>query len=415
MELTVRELGLAAKAALPVLNIATTAQKNDLLFKIADLLEQNAEAILEANAKDTRDAEANGINPVMADRLRLTLERISAMAEGVRQVAALPDPIGEVLSSETHQNGMEIRKVRVPLGVIGMIFESRPNVAVDSAVLCLKAGNPIVLRGGREAIASNSILVDIMKEALTDCGLPEGAVGLVCDTSRESATELMKLNGLIDLLIPRGGAGLIKAVVENATVPVIETGTGVCHAYVDEKCDGKMAADIVFNAKTSRPSVCNSLETLLIHEKSTGLLHAIKARLDEKSVALYGDARSREILGDCVKPATEKNYATEYNDFIMNIKVVASLDEAIEHIAKYGTMHSEAIITDIPQNAERFLNAVDAAAVYHNVTTRYTDGFEFGLGAEIGISTQKMHARGPMGLTELTSVKYQVRGSGQVR
>lgn len=413
MELS--ELGALARAALPALVAATTEQKNDLLRLIAELLVVHTDYILRENQKDIDAAEQNGIAPVMVDRLRLTDDRIRSIAEGVSQVVGLPDPVGEVLSEYRHANGMVIRRVRVPLGVIGMIFESRPNVAVDSAVLCLKTGNPIILRGGKEAIHSNIALCEVMAMAVKQSGLPEGCIGLVTDVSRESANELMRMTGVIDVLIPRGGASLIKSVRENARVPIIETGTGVCHVYVDEQCDTDMAVDIVYNAKTSRPSVCNSIETLLIHEASAHLLPRIKARLDEKNVRLYGCEKTTALLGDTVLPAADENYATEYNDFVMNIKVVSSLDDALAHIARYSTMHSEAIVTDHSANAARFLNEVDAAAVYHNVSTRFTDGFEFGLGAEIGISTQKMHARGPMGLNELTSAKFVVTGSGQIR
>ena len=411
----VKDLALQAKASLPSLSIAGSEVKNALLLLIASKLEASADEIIVQNQKDIGAAREAGISEAMIDRLTLNVSRIKAMAEGVRQVAYLPDPIGELLSTFTHANGMVIKKVRVPLGVIGIIFESRPNVTVDAAVLCLKAGNPVVLRGGREAIRSNTALADIMRAALSETGLPEGALGLVTDTSRESANEMMRLNGLIDVLIPRGGVSLIKSVLANATIPVIETGVGNCHVYVDSPCNGSMAADIVFNAKCSRPSVCNAAETLLIHKDSAFLLPLIKARLDEKSVELRGCEKTREILGDTVVPATDEDYATEFNDYILAVRVVDSLDEALAHIAKYGTLHSEAIVTDNSENAERFLNTVDAAAVYHNVTTRFTDGFEFGLGAEIGISTQKMHARGPMGLKELTSIKYIVRGSGQIR
>ena len=338
------------------------------------------------------------------------------MADGVLEVAALPDPIGTVISGSTRPNGMNITKVRVPLGVIGIIFESRPNVTVDAAVLCLKSGNAVILRGGKEAIHSNKCLTSIMQEAIESVGLDRNAVQLIEDTTRQSSVELMELTEYLDVLIPRGGKGLIQAVVQNAKVPVIETGAGNCHVFVDESADIDMAANIIYNAKTSRPSVCNAIETILVHEKiAEKALPAIKARLDEKNVELRGCEKTRAILGDAVKPAEESDWETEYGDYILAVKVVSSLEEATEHIAKYSTGHSECIVTQDYQNARKFTATVDSAAVYVNVSTRFTDGGMFGLGAEIGISTQKLHARGPMGLNELTSMKFIIEGEGQVR
>jgi glutamate-5-semialdehyde dehydrogenase len=362
------------------------------------------------------NAVKSGMKKSMQDRLALTPARIDGIVDGVRQVAALPDPIGEAVSMVRRPNGLIIAQIRVPIGVIAMIYEARPNVTVDSAVLCLKSGNAAILRGGKEAFESNKALVDIMREAIAEAGLPADCVSLVQDTSRESATELMRLNRYVNLLIPRGGAGLIRSVVENATVPVIETGVGNCHVYVDDSADLDMAVSIVRNAKCSRPSVCNAMETLLVARSIAGrFLPMLKPALDEYSVELRGDEETQAILGSCVVPATEEDWATEYGDYILAVKVVSGIDEAMEHIARYGTGHSEAIVTSDYANSQRFLQEVDAAAVYVNASTRFTDGGEFGLGAEIGISTQKMHARGPMGLRELTSTKYIVYGSGQIR
>ena len=410
------KLGASAKAAERKLAVAGTKKKDDALEAIQKALLENRERILKANALDMAEAEQNGIKKAFLDRLLLTSERIEGIANGVMEVRALPDPIGEVISMSDRPNGLTIGKKRVPLGVIGIIFEARPNVTVDAAVLCLKSGNACVLRGGKEAINSNSTLVDIMQEALRSSGLPENCICLVRDTSRESANELMALRDYIDVLIPRGGGGLIKAVVENASVPVIETGRGNCHVYVDDAADLDMAANIVQNAKCSRPSVCNAMETLLVNETvSEKFLPLLLPRLKTYNVELRCDENSLKILGNAAIPATEADWETEYDDYILAVKTVRDIDEAMEHIARYGTHHSEAIITNDYAKSQRFLNEVDAAAVYVNASTRFTDGGEFGLGAEIGISTQKMHARGPMGLRELTSCKYFIYGSGQIR
>ena len=386
------------------------------MLAAAAALEKHAGKILAANREDTDAARASGMRPSMLDRLTLTEARIHSMAEGVRQIAAQADPIGSVLEGHTNANGLKIEKVRVPLGVIGMIYEARPNVTADAAALCLKAGNAVILRGGKEAIQSNTAIAEILREAVAGEGLPEDSIQLIRDTTRESSIALMNLTGYLDVLIPRGGAGLIRSVVENSHVPVIETGVGNCHVFVDETADIDMAASIIFNAKTSRPSVCNAIETILVHKNiAARALPAIKAKLDEKNVELRGCERTREILGDCVIPAVESDWSEEYLDYILAIKVVDSLDDALAHIAQYSSGHSEAIVTENYRNAERFLSEVDAAAVYVNASTRFTDGGEFGLGAEIGISTQKLHARGPMGVNELTSTKFIIRGDGQIR
>jgi len=410
------KIGAAAKAAGRVLAIAGTTKKNDALEAIRTALLNNKGRILAANAIDIESAENAGIKRAFLDRLLLTNERIDGIAKGVAELIALSDPIGEVISMADRPNGLTIGKKRVPLGVIGIIFEARPNVTVDAAVLCLKAGNACILRGGKEAINSNSELVDIMREALASAGLPEDCICLVRDTSRESAKELMGLREHVDVLIPRGGSGLIKSVVENASVPVIETGLGNCHVYVDAAADLEMAARIVENAKCSRPSVCNAMETLLVHDAvADEFLPLVLPRLNKYNVELRCDEKALKILGESAIPATEADWETEYDDYILAIKVVSDIDEAMEHIARYGTGHSEAIITNDYAKSQRFLNEVDAAAVYVNASTRFTDGGEFGLGAEIGISTQKMHARGPMGLREITSCKYVVYGNGQIR
>ncbi len=410
------KLGASAKAAERKLAVAGSRKKDDALEAIQAALLKNKERILKANALDINEAEKAGIKKSFLDRLLLTGERIDGIANGVMEVRALPDPIGEVISMSDRPNGLTIGKKRVPLGVIGIIFEARPNVTVDAAVLCLKSGNACVLRGGKEAINSNSTLVDIMQEALSSVGLPENCICLVRDTSRESANELMALRDYIDVLIPRGGGGLIKAVVENASVPVIETGRGNCHVYVDDEADLEMAANIVENSKCSRPSVCNAMETLLVNEAvAEKFLPLVLPRLQKYNVELRCDENSLKILGNAAIPATEADWETEYDDYILAIKTVKDIDEAMEHIARYGTSHSEAIITNDYSKSQRFLNEVDAAAVYVNASTRFTDGGEFGLGAEIGISTQKMHARGPMGLRELTSCKYFIYGNGQIR
>lgn len=407
-------MGERAKAAAQVLATARN-MKNMALYAIADALESNAREILDENLIDLATAQQMGMTDAFLDRLTLTSNSISAMADGVRKVAMLADPIENVISGDTLPNGLEIKRVRVPLGVIGIIYESRPNVTADAAALCLKAGNALILRGGKEAIRSNKCIADIMRRAIKSVGLPEDSVQIVTDTSRESAMELMRLRAL-DVLIPRGGAGLIRSVVENARVPIIQTGVGNCHVYVDKVCDMQMAVDIIYNAKTSKPSVCNAIETILVHKDiAEKILPMIKAKLDEKHVELRGCKRTREILGDCVVPATEEDWWTEYLDYILAVKVVDSIDDAIEHISKYSSGHSEAIVTDCYENAKKFTLKVDAAAVYVNASTRFTDGGEFGLGAEIGISTQKLHARGPMGINDLTSTKFIIYGTGQVR
>ena len=410
------KMGAAAKKAGRVLAIAGTSKKNNALEAIYTALLNNKERILAANAIDLESAENAGIKRAFLDRLLLTGERIDGIAKGVAEIVALADPIGELISMSDRPNGLTIGKKRVPLGVIGIIYEARPNVTVDAAVLCLKAGNACILRGGKEAINSNTVLVDIMREALSASGLPEDCVCLVHDTSRESAKELMGLREYVDVLIPRGGSGLIKSVVENASVPVIETGLGNCHVYVDEDADLEMAARIVENAKCSRPSVCNAMETLLVSEAvAAEFLPLVLPRLNKYNVELRCDTKALRILGESAVPATETDWETEYDDYILAIKVVSDMDEAMAHIARYGTGHSEAIVTNSYAKSQRFLNEVDAAAVYVNASTRFTDGGEFGLGAEIGISTQKMHARGPMGLREITSCKYVVYGNGQIR
>ncbi|MBQ9461300.1 MAG: glutamate-5-semialdehyde dehydrogenase [Clostridia bacterium] len=409
------EMGKKAKAASR--QLATAGElKNTALKAIAEALLSNMDRIIEANTIDLENGKANGLTPSLLDRLKLDEARVKGVAEGVLEVAALPDPIGTVISGSTRPNGMEITKIRVPLGVIGIIFEARPNVTVDAAVLCLKSGNAVILRGGKEAINSNKCLTAIMQDAIESAGLDRNCVQLIEDTTRRSSVELMELTEYLDVLIPRGGKGLIRAVVENAKVPVIETGAGNCHVYVDESADIDMAANIIYNAKTSRPSVCNAIETILVHEKiAEKALPAIKARLDEKNVELRGCEKTAAILGSCVVPADESDWETEYGDYILAVKVVSSIEEAIDHIAKYSTGHSECIVTSNYKNAKLFTSAVDSAAVYVNVSTRFTDGGMFGLGAEIGISTQKLHARGPMGLNELTSMKFVIEGDGQVR
>jgi len=405
----------AAKTASRALASAGTGKKNDALRAIAAALEGRSGEILSANAADIEAAKRSGMREAMLDRLALSPERIAGVCEGVLQVAALDDPIGEALSMKKRPNGLVISQVRVPMGVIGIIYEARPNVTADCAALCLKAGSACVLRGGKEALKTNSALALIMREAVAGAGLPADCICFVDDTRRESANEMMRAKGLIDLLIPRGGRGLIRAVVENATVPVIETGTGNCHVYVDKSADIKTAADILFNAKTQRISVCNAAESLVVHKDiAREFLPAAAARLSEKNVEIRGDEATRAILPAAV-PASEEDYFTEYLDYIISCRVVGSLDEAIEHINLTGTGHSECIVTADYAAARRFADEIDAAAVYVNASTRFTDGFEFGLGAEIGISTQKLHARGPMGLRELCTTKYVVLGDGQVR
>ena len=392
-----------------------TNDKNRALLAIADALEARADEIIAANAADIENGRAAGLNDGLIDRLMLDKKRIAGIAEGCRQVAALPDPVGEVLWMRKRPNGLNIGQKRVPMGVIGIIYEARPNVTVDAAALCFKAGSACILRGGKEAFRSSMCLTKIMREALASCGLPENAINLVEDTSRETATQMMKLNGYLDVLIPRGGAGLIRSVVMNATVPVIETGTGNCHIYVDQDADLDMAVRIIHNAKTQRTGVCNACESLVVHRAvREAFLPKLQEILAPKQVELRGDEGTLEILPDAV-PATEEDFGKEYLDYILSIKTVDSVEEAIAHINRYNTKHSECIVTENPRTAELFLNQVDAACVYWNASTRFTDGFEFGFGAEIGISTQKLHARGPMGLKELTSYKYLIEGSGQVR
>lgn len=409
------ELANGAKQAAYALAKAGSAKKDEALAKIAEMLRDNADEIIAQNEIDLHNAREKGIAPSMLDRLTLTRERIGAIADGVMQVRSLPDPIGEVISMWERPNGLKIGQKRVPLGVIGIIYEARPNVTVDAAALCLKSSNPVILRGGSEAIHSNMALANVMRDALAHVGLPQDCICLVEDTSRAVATQMMRLNGYIDVLIPRGGAGLIRSVVENATVPVIETGTGNCHVYVHSACDVDMAVDIIVNAKVSRPSVCNAAESLVIDRAiAKKALPVIYAALEKHGVELRGCAESIAICPD-IKPAEDEDFYTEYNDYIMSVKVVGGIDEAIGHINTHNTKHSEAIVTADYFAAQKFLDEVDAAAVYVNASTRFTDGFEFGFGAEIGISTQKMHARGPMGLKELTTIKYIIYGNGQIR
>lgn len=409
------ELGIkAAKAARAGAKL-TTEKKNDALAGIAKAIDSRRSEILSANAADIAEAEKNGMRASLIDRLRLDDSRIDGIVSSIYELIKLEDPVGRVDSGSVRPNGLRITKVRVPIGVVAMIYEARPNVTPDAATLSLKTGNACILRGGKEAYNSNKVFCDIMRDALAEAGLDRDLIQFVDDTSRETSTALMKCR-YVDVLIPRGGAGLIKAVVQNATVPVIETGTGNCHIYIDESADVDMAINLTDNGKTQRPSVCNALETLLVHEAiAEKVLPLIKARLDEHNVELRGCERTRAILGDCVIPATEEDYATEFGDYIMAVRVVKSLDEAMDHIARYSTGHSECIVTNDLANASRFKNEVDSACVYVNASTRFTDGGCFGFGAEIGISTQKLHARGPMGLYELTSNKYTIEGSGQVR
>lgn len=408
-------LGINAKEAEKTLMVASSEKKNQALKKIAEGLIENTDKIIEANKVDLENGEKNGMAKSMLDRLILDKERIEGMAKGVLDVATLPEPVGRILSATERPNGLRIEKVSTPIGVIAVIFEARPNVTSDAAALCLKSGNTVILRGGKEAINSNKTIAKVMRQAVKEAGMPEDVIQLVEDTSRESANELMKMNEYVDVLIPRGGAGLIQAVVKNATVPVIETGVGNCHIYIDKNADLKKAVDIVFNAKTSRPSVCNAAESLLIHKDiAKEALVAIKNKLDEKDVTLVGDSKAREIIPDMEK-ATDADWATEYLDYKMSVKIVDSVEEAIDHIYKYSTGHSECIVTENAGTAEKFMNQVDSAAVYLNASTRFTDGGEFGFGAEIGISTQKLHARGPIGLPELQSFKYKIYGDGQIR
>lgn len=414
---TLEIMGRRAKEAARTLAHTGTAAKNAGLEAIASALEAHEEAILAANAADVAAAKEAGITGAMVDRLSLSPARIAGMADGVRQIIALTDPVGEVVDGHRHPNGLKIQKIRVPLGAVGIIYEARPNVTSDAAALCLKAGNAVLLRGGKEAIRSNTAIAAAIREGLTAAGLPEDAVQLVEDTSRETANAMMRLNEYLDVLVPRGGAGLIRSVVQNATVPVIETGVGNCHIYVDAAADIAMAAAITINAKVSRPSVCNAAETLLVHRDiADAALPVIAAGLTEKGVTLHCCPRAAAILQDIpTVAATEEDWTTEYLNLDMAVRVVDSLEEAITHIAQYGTGHSECIVTDSHRAAEAFQDQVDAAAVYVNASTRFTDGGEFGLGAEIGISTQKLHTRGPMGVRELTTVKFLINGTGQIR
>jgi glutamate-5-semialdehyde dehydrogenase len=407
--------GKLAKQTSYFLARMSSDEKKVALSHVAGLIVERSGTILAANEKDLLEAKNNNVKDSLVDRLRLTVERIGTMAEGLSQIALLDDPVGEVLSMKTRPNGLQIGQIRVPIGVIGIIYESRPNVTVDAFGLCLKTGNAVILRGGKEAINSNMAIVKVIQEALISNGIPPEAIQLVENTSRESAVEMMKLNEYLDILIPRGGAGLIKTVVENSRVPVIETGVGNCHVYVDESANTDMAANIVINAKTQRPGVCNAIESLLIHSSvADRFLPVICDRLKDHGVEIRGDKHVLEIIGYAV-PAVEDDWYAEYLDKIISVKVVHSLSDAIIHINKYGSKHSESIVTESYTNSQRFLAEIDAAAVYVNASTRFTDGFEFGFGAEIGISTQKLHARGPMGLKELTTTKYIIYGNGQIR
>lgn len=409
------QLGKRAKIAERVLMTASTKQKNEALAFIADALIENTQYIIEENSKDIKNAREKGIRESMIDRLMLDEKRIKGISDAAKELIALSDPVGRVVSGAVRPNGLVIEKVAVPLGVIAVIFEARPNVTVDAAALCLKSGNTVILRGGKEAINSNKAMAKIMRQAIVRAGLPEDCIQLVEDTSRDSATALMKMNGYVDVLIPRGGAGLISSCVQNSTVPVIETGTGNCHIYVDKDADLSKAVEIIYNAKTSRPSVCNACESLVIHKDvAEKVLPLIKERLDEKNVVIHADEIAKAILPDALE-ADEEDYGREYLGYEISIKVVEDLQEAIDHIMTYSSGHSECIISENYTSAREFTSKVDAAAVYVNASTRFTDGGEFGFGAEIGISTQKLHARGPLGLPELTSFKYIVYGNGQTR
>lgn len=413
MELT--EIGRRAREVSHALNNLGPDQKNQGLYAASEAILSGSAEILKANAEDLAAARKKGMNSGLIDRLALTEERIAAMADGIRQVAALDDPVGEFISMKPRPNGLLIGQKRVPLGVIGIIYEARPNVTADAFALCFKAGNAVILKGGSDALLSNKAIVALIRKGLESAGLPSDAVQLIESTDRETTQQFMRMNGYLDVLIPRGGAGLIRAVVENSTVPVIETGTGNCHIYVDESADFDMALDIIFNAKTQRIGVCNACESLVVHRAiAPRFLPLLKIRLDEKNVEIRADEAACAMVDGFV-PATEADWGTEYLDYIVSLKLVDSVDEAIAHINRYNTKHSEAIITSDYANAQKFLNEIDAAAVYVNASTRFTDGNEFGFGAEIGISTQKLHARGPMGLKELTTTKYVIYGNGQIR
>ncbi|MBR2100411.1 MAG: glutamate-5-semialdehyde dehydrogenase [Eubacterium sp.] len=413
--MTVKELGINARATQGFLSMATAEDKNRALKYIANALVENKNRIIKANKKDLENGRENGLNAGLLDRLMLDESRIEGIADGVNQVASLPEPCGKTVYEYEKENGLKIKKITVPLGVIGIIYEARPNVTADAAALCLKSGNAVILRGGKEAINSNLEICAVMQEALEKAGFPKNVVQVVDDTCRQSANDMMEMREYLDCLIPRGGKGLIKAVVDNSKVPVIETGSGNCHIYVDESADIQMAANIIFNAKTQRISVCNACESLVIHSAVIDkALPVIKARLDEKNVEIRGDERARAVCPD-IKQADEEDFYTEYLDYIISVKTVDSVDEAIEHINAHSTGHSEAIITKNEENAAKFMQCIDSSSVYVNASTRFTDGGEFGLGAEIGISTQKLHARGPMGIEQLTSTKYLIYGDGQTR
>lgn len=414
MSEVVQKAQLAKEASIHLAKL-TTRQKNDALRTMADALIRNSASIISANEEDLSRGSQNGLTDALLDRLALDEQRIQGIAEGLLQIVALPDPVGDVLEQFERPNGLLIRKVSVPLGLIGIIYEARPNVTVDAAGLCLKAGNAVLLRGGSDALSSNIRIVEVLRQALAGTVVPPEALQLVTSSHRSSVDEMLGLNGLLDVVIPRGGRMLIQTVIANAKVPVIETGAGVCHTYLDETADPAIALNIAVNAKVQRPSVCNSMETLLLHEDfAEAYLPGIVETFRTLGVELRGCKASNRIAGPMIE-ATDEDYATEYNDYILNLKVVENLDEALEHIRRFGTRHSECIVTEKPEHAERFLLEVDAAAVYHNASTRFTDGYEFGYGAEIGISTQKLHARGPMGLPALTSAKFLVYGSGQIR
>lgn len=411
----VRSKATLAKQASHILSNLTTSQKNEALLLMADELLHEQESIIAANLKDLERGRESGLSASLLDRLALNPSRIEAMAVGLRQITELPDPVGETLEQIERPNGLHIRKLRVPIGVIGIIYEARPNVTVDAAGLCLKTGNAVVLRGGSAALYSNERIVAVLHQALAKSAIPQDALQIIMSSDRSSVDEMLKLNGLLDVLIPRGGASLINNVVQNATVPVIETGAGICHTFIDHNAQIEMAEAIAMNAKVQRPSVCNSMETLLVHEDyAKRHLASLADKLIAADVELRGCPAARELLSS-IKEASAEDWDTEYNDYILNVKVVSGLDEALEHIRQHGTMHSECIVTETQEHAARFLQEVDAAAVYHNASTRFTDGFEFGFGAEIGISTQKLHARGPMGLPALTSTKYLIQGNGQIR
>ena len=411
----VRNKAGLAKSVSSILNKLNTTQKNEALLAMADALVSRSADIIEANAEDLRRGKELGTSSSLLDRLSLNESRIEAIAEGLRQIVQLPDPVGDTLDIIERPNGLNIRKIRVPLGVIGIIYEARPNVTVDAAGLCLKTGNAVVLRGGSSALSSNRKIVEVLHEAMEQTALPKDSLQLIEDPNRSSVDEMLKLNGLLDVIIPRGGSSLIQNVVMNATVPVIETGAGICHTFVDASANPEMAGAISINAKVQRPSVCNSMETLLLHQSfANAYLVELAENFREADVELRGCEETLKHVPWAIQ-ASSSDYATEYNDYVLNVKIVNNLDEALDHIAAYGTKHSECIVTESSDNAERFLQEVDAAAVYHNASTRFTDGFEFGFGAEIGISTQKLHARGPMGLPSLTSTKYVIHGSGQIR